>query len=450
LPDGWGVVKFGDLLDGPTRNGVYKPKKFHGTGTKMINMGELFAFPRIEQPKMKRVQLSATELDRFAVQAGDLLFARRSLVAEGAGKCSLVLGEGEPRAFESSIIRARPDKEKAVPVFLYYLFSSTYGRYLMSSILRQVAVSGIASSDLVNLEVPLPPLNEQQAIASILGSLDDKIELNRRMNETLEALARALFKSWFVDFDPVHAKMAGRQPVGMDDETAALFPDSLEDSTIGEIPKGWRVGKMAEIASQRRVTLSPETEPEELFDHYSIPAFDEGRMPKVESGEQIKSNKFVVPENAVLLSRLNPRILRCWLPQIGTSRRSVCSTEYIVACPEPPFTREFLFSLFTSLPFVGEFQNLVTGTSGSHQRVKAEYWHSMDVLIPDAEIVDQFTTLARNLFLKTATNAQQNLTLAAIRDALLPKLLSGEVRVGEAERIVEERVGGRRTSPAER
>ncbi len=123
LPDGWAVAKFGELLDGPTRNGVYKPKKFHGTGAKMINMGELFAFSRIEQPEMKRVQLSAKELDRFAAQDGDLLFARRSLVAEGAGKCSLVVGNGEPRAFESSIIRARPDTKKVVPAFLYGSFA---------------------------------------------------------------------------------------------------------------------------------------------------------------------------------------------------------------------------------------------------------------------------------------------------------------------------------------
>ena len=204
---------FASLLSEPVRNGVCKPKDFHGRGAKMVNMGELFelfAYPRLANVPMRRVELSESEQLRFGVQKGDLLFARRSLVAEGAGKCSVVMEVPERTAFESSIIRARPDPNKADPLFLYYYFASPAGLHGLDSIRRQVAVAGITGTELAHLNLRMPPLGKQHATADILGTLDDKIELNRRMNETLEGMASALFRSWFVDFEPVRAKMAGR------------------------------------------------------------------------------------------------------------------------------------------------------------------------------------------------------------------------------------------------
>ena len=210
MPDGWPTNRFESLLAEPVRNGIYKQKAFHGRGPKIVNMGEIFAHPRLHAVPMKRVELSESERERFLISPRDLLFARRSLVAEGAGKCCVVLDVDEPTAFESSIIRARPDSTKADSLYLYYFFNSSLGFYHLDTIRRQVAVAGITGSDLAKLVIPVPPLSEQRAIAHILGTLDDKIELNRRMNETLEAMARALFKSWFVDFDPVRAKTALR------------------------------------------------------------------------------------------------------------------------------------------------------------------------------------------------------------------------------------------------
>ena len=123
----WTTARFEQLLSEPVRNGIYKPKEFHGRGTKIVNMGELFAHPRLRAVPMKRVELSESELERFALTKGDLIFARRSLVAEGAGKCSVVLDVNEATTFESSIIRARPDVAKVDPLYLYYFFNSTPG-----------------------------------------------------------------------------------------------------------------------------------------------------------------------------------------------------------------------------------------------------------------------------------------------------------------------------------
>ena len=206
---------FGDLFDEPTRNGLNRPKAVRGSGTKMVNMGELFAHSRISNVPMEQVPLSQSEARRFLLEEGDLLFARQSLVLEGAGKCSIFLGDEEPVTFESHVTRVRLDQEKAYPDYYYYYFQSYHGRSAIRSIVEQGAgASGIRGRDLATLDVHWRPLHEQLAIAHILGTLDDKIELNRRMNQTLEEMARALFKSWFVDFDPVPCQDGGPLAAG--------------------------------------------------------------------------------------------------------------------------------------------------------------------------------------------------------------------------------------------
>ena len=192
---------------------------------------------------MRRVDLSDAEIERFSVSAGDLLFARRSLVAEGAGKCCVVLHVNEPTTFESSIIRARPDPTRSASLYWYYFFCSPSGLHSLDTIRRQVAVAGITGRDLSKLEIAEPSLAEQRVIAHVLGTLDDKIELNQRMNGTLEAMARALFRSWFVDYDPVRAKMAVRD-TGLPKEITDLFPNRLVASESGEIPEGWELSEI--------------------------------------------------------------------------------------------------------------------------------------------------------------------------------------------------------------
>jgi type I restriction enzyme S subunit len=294
-------------------------------------------------------------------------------------------------------------------------------------------VSHIRVGDCSKFELSLPPLAEQKAIAAVLGALDDKIELNRRMNATLEAMARALFQRWFVDFDPVRAKLDGREPVGLDAATAALFPASFYDSEVGHIPTGWTVGKVGDLIALNRGAVNPGDFPTETFDHFSLPAFDNGRSPKMELGCAIMSNKFVVTPNSVLLSKLNPHIPRIWLPDLHASRRSVCSTEFMVACSKPGVPREYLFSLFTSSAFASVYGTLVTGTTGSHQRIRPESVLDMKIVIPSADLIRAFTDIAKPMFDRINRNTDQSRTLTTLRDTLLPKLLSGELSVAGLE-----------------
>ncbi len=334
------------------------------------------------------------------------------------------------------IVRGNNDSDTRF--LLYAISSADVGAYLTGSTMPK-----LTQDNLNRIPILAPPPAEQRAIAHILGTLDDKIDLNRRMNETLETMARAIFKSWFVDFDPVKRNQArnGGETATSSEALAkedALFPASFQDSPFGRIPKGWRVGKMAEIVSLSHEAVSPGDFPEEVFDHYSIPAFDEGRWPSEDTGEQIKSNKLVVPGEAVLLSKLNPRFPRVWLPTVSGVRRSIASTEFLVASPRPDFSREYVFALFGSQEFVDVFETLVTGTSGSHQRVKPEFLLAMDVVVPSQQCAECFAHLAGPLCEKSTKNLAESRTLAAIRDTLLPKLISGEIRVKEAERFISE------------
>jgi len=306
--------------------------------------------------------------------------------------------------------------ESFSPDFIYYNLSTRKAE------LQSMACSGSAQPILnkghfSQLPISLPPLSEQRAIASVLGSLDDKIDLNRRMNETLEALAQSLFKSSFVP--ACRSLGVGR------------------DTTQSALPKGWREGKVSDLATLSRDGLNPGEFSDEVFDHYSLPAFDEGRTPKTEKGDTIMSNKFLVPPDCVMVSKLNPRIPRIWLPDLRGPNRAVCSTEFLVATPKPGVSREFLYCLFINESFASVFTTMVTGTSGSHQRVRPESLLSMDTPLPPAPLIQKFTETVAPMLKRISQNIYESRTLAALRDALLPKLLSGELRVPAAAKLVE-------------
>ena len=192
--------------------------------------------------------------------------------------------------------------------------------------------------------------------------------------------------------------------------------------------KGWSVSAVGDILDLKKDGIKPTDFPDEVFDHYSIPAYDEGRRPAADTGESVKSGKYVVPEGCVMISKLNPRIPRVWLPVLHPERRSISSTEFLVSVPRD-VSREYVYGLYTSSAFMDEFAGLVTGTSGSHQRVKPEYLLAMKVVKPSPDCIEAFAKLVRPLHERTSLNVQEVKTLAAARDALLPKLLSGDIRV---------------------
>lgn len=194
----WGQSKFSDLYQEPSRNGISVPKALRGTGAALVNMRELFAMDSIgEVPHAERVPLPEGREHLWELQDGDLLFGRRSLVLAGAGRCALVRSSGQRRTFESSLIRVRLDPTKADPRFYFYYFRSPMGLRNMATIVEQVAVAGIRSSDLGRLSVPLPSLDVQRRIAGVLGRLDDLIDTNWRLVSASYELAEVTWQQHF-------------------------------------------------------------------------------------------------------------------------------------------------------------------------------------------------------------------------------------------------------------
>ena len=431
--------KFGELLVGGTRNGVYKQKEFHGRGDKIVNMGELFAHRRLFEVPMKRVELNENEKKNSRLHRGDLLFARRSLTAEGAGKCSIACAISEPTTFESSIIRARPDPNLADSFYLYYFFRSPHGAYKLDTIKRSVAVSGITGADLVGLEIPVPDLPIQKAIATILGALDDKIELNSRMNATLEAAARALFKSWFVEFDPVKAKMAGNAPFGMDAATAALFPARLTESELGDIPEGWQpkeIGDLVKVAGGGTPsTANPEfwadaghywATPKDLSNLNSPVLLRTERQISAAGLGSISSG--LLPKGTVLMSSRAP------IGYIAIAEVPVAINQGFIAL----ICSDALPNLFVWLWLHQNMDAIKGRANGStFQEISKTNFRPLPAVLPSPKVLAAFTEIASPLWNKIVSNQKENERLIKGRDYLLPKLISGEIRILAAEKFVE-------------
>jgi type I restriction enzyme S subunit len=423
-------VPFADLFEAPLRNGLTKPKAVRGEGVKMVNMAEVFAHRRIHNLTMDRVPMDSKERDSSLLRAGDLLFARQSLVLSGAGKCVLFQGDNEEVTFESHIIRCRLDQRKADSVFYFYFFQSFFGRSLIESIVEQVAAAGIRGSDLGRLAVPVPSLDEQKAIAAVLGALDDKIELNRRMNATLEAMARALFQSWFVDFDPVRAKLDGREPVGLDPGTAALFPDSFHDSAYGHIPKGWETGSILRQAD----LLSGGTPKTDVPNYWNgdvpwasakdVSQCGEAFLVSTErtitkQGVEESSTK-IIPANATVVVARGATTGRLTMFGHAMAMNQTCyGLRSKVGAP---------FALYCNVRYF--IERLVQAGHGSiFATITTSTFESTDVLLAPKEILVAFDKQVAPLFQQVHANLLQSRTLATLRDTLLPKLLSGEITI---------------------
>ena len=283
-----------------------------------------------------------------------------------------------------------------------------------------------------DIEIYLPPLPEQRAIAHILGTLDDKIELNRRMNETLEEMARALFKSWFVDFDPVRAKMEGRD-TGLPPDVADLFPGRLVESEVGEIPEGWEVVPLPEMIEVNPPRSLRKGEVAPYLDMANMPT--KGHVPDTVIDRPFGSGMRFT-NGDTLVARITPCLENgktAYVDFLPHDRIGWGSTEYIVMRPMHPLPNEFAYCLARSAGF-REFaiQNM-TGTSG-RQRVPAQALSQFLLPSPPEPIAARFGKVVQPIFTRASEAVRESRTLAALRDALLPKLVAGELRVDIGER----------------
>jgi type I restriction enzyme, S subunit len=373
----------------------------------------------------------ADKLRNANVYRGDVVFTH----AGNIGQAAYI---PETSRYERYVLSQRQfflrcDRRKLLPEFAAYFFSTAEGQHRLLANASQVGVPSIARpvTYLRTIEIPLPPLPEQRAIANVLGTLDDKIELNRRTNETLESIARALFKSWFVDFDPVRAKSEGRDP-GLPPHLADLFPDSLEDSALGEIPKGWRVGKLGDVLAQRleRCVPSPETE---ARPYVPIDCISSKSLSLTESkpGKEAQSSLTKFYKGDLLFGAMRPYFHKvCIAPFDGTTR-----TTAFVLFPRAIEDFSFATLLLHDPETIGYATRHSTGSTIPYA-VWTGSLDGMPAIVPPPPARRAFDRVVFPILMQLPEAYFQSRTLAAVRDTLLPKLISGELRLTAAERVI--------------
>jgi type I restriction enzyme S subunit len=314
-----------------------------------------------------------------------------------------------------------PNEELVYPEYLYRCL--TQDKIIL--FLQAVAETSTSAYPLIkpsvigDLEIELPSLEEQKAIAHILSTLDEKIELNKKINKTLEDIAQAIFKHWFVDFEFPNE----------DGEPYKSSGGEMVESELGMIPKGWEVKKFGELVKIHTKSIKPFENPEETFEHYSIPAFDLQGFPEFDKGAAIRSNKYQVLEESILISKLNPRIKRIWLP-LNITKMCVCSTEFINYIPRNKKLRNFCYSVIDSCGFNDFLVQNATGSTNSRQRVKPRDMLDYLISLPYEEsLLLSFDKIIAPFYALVNKNKIEIEFIKRLRDTLLPKLMSGEIRV---------------------
>ena len=401
-----------------------------GSLTPFVDMAAIE--PGLRAVRSTRIREFRGSGSRF--QDGDTLLARitpcleNGKIARYTADASLDMGHGST---EFIVVRGRPGVTDSAYAF-YVTRSDLVRSYAIGQMTGTSGRQRVPIASLAYLDMEIPPLHEQRAIAQVLGTLDDKIELNRRMNQTLEVIARALFQSWFVDFDPVRAKMEGRD-TELPQDIADLFPDRLVDSEMGEVPEGWEV-----VALPERIEVNPRRS---LRRGQAAPYLPMSKMPTHgHMPESVALRPFGsgmrFANGDTLVARITPCLENgktAYVDFLNDAEIGWGSTEYIVLRPQSPLPNQFAYCLARSARF-REFaiQNM-SGTSG-RQRVPATALRGFLMVVPPGRLAARFGEVVGSLFERAKRTGRESRTLAALRDTLLPKLISGALRVPRSER----------------
>ena len=430
-PSGWSIATLGDLgriVTGKTPS--TKVAGHFGGDVPFITPSDMDGRRVIATTERHLTEQGAASVAGARIPAGTVMI---SCIGSDMGKASIAGCDAVTNQQINSIVV----REGISNLYVYYNLSTRKAEL-------QHLASGGSAQPILNkghfsqLEIELPSIKEQQAIACILGALDDKIELNRRMNRTLEGLTRAIFKSWFVDFNPVRAKAAGQTPPGLNRDLGALFPNSFGDSELGRIPRGWKISRIRDQSSRIQYGLTTSASDDPVGPKFlRITDIREGNVnwPSVPYCEATEADceKYRVQDGDIVVARTGASTGDN-LYLIDPPRSVFASYLVRFQFEEPGIARvvaEFMRS--------AEYKSFVKGSIGgsAQPNANAQTLSSASMPFPTSDIAAKFYQVVRPLDQKRAVNARQSESLAALRDALLPRLISGELRVPDADRIVQ-------------
>ncbi|MGR5227147.1 restriction endonuclease subunit S [Photobacterium damselae] len=365
-------------------------------------------------------------LKRFTVSENDLIISCSGTV----GRISIIEEEDPKGIISQALLVLRPDVDKITPHFLYYFLISQQGQREILNASQGAVQLNIAPRAVVEkIPVPTPTRVEQDRIVGILKTIDDKIDLNTQTNQTLEQIAQAIFKSWFVDFDPVKAKMNGEQPEGMDAGTASLFPEKLVESEIGLIPEGFAVNQLSDICKNHSQSYNLKSVDEVVFvntgDVLEGDFLHKDYSPVVGLPGQAKK---AIKEDDILYSEIRPKNKRFAYVDFDVSDY-VVSTKFMVIQANEKVHPRLLYMILTRQSTIDEFNIIADSRSGTFPQITFKAISNLKFCMAPREIQDAFVAQVMPMIKLQRSLKSENKQLAELRDTLLPKLLSGEINL---------------------
>ena len=415
----WGSISDIAVINPETTGSDWNGREIHYIDIASVGSGVFKSKPQV------MLYDEAPSRARRVVKHGDVLIStvrpnRRSMIQ--------ILNPEENTVASTGFALLRPKRIEDSD-YLFGIICNKQFTLELEMLAYGAAYPAVSTDDICRPAVYLPKEQERDRISNLLRPIS---RLNQsKLAEIMQKYISALFRSWFIDFDPVKAKAGGKLPHGMDEETAVLFPNSFETSKYGPIPAGWDYVFLEELATLTTRTINPKKEPKKEFFHYSIPAYDDGVKPIPTLGDDIESNKFVVPENCVLLSKLNPRWNRVWLPGSSIDHMGIASTEFLPWVPKNGISVYYLHSLMVSQPFRWLMDSRISGTTGSHQRVRPDDCAKIPCLMPSLDVMRKFHDVVTGMFEVMNNFHKTKINLVNTIDGLLPKLMSSKLGVSE-------------------
>ena len=340
----------------------------------------------------------AKKLNNVIVEQDDVLL---NITGDSVARACLVEESILPARVNQHVAIVRANPEIVISSYLLY-FLQMKKPYLLQMAAGGATRNALTKKMIEELEIDIPILEKQKKIVSIIDDLQKKIKKNNEINENLQVQTQALYKAWFIDFEPFG----------------------------GTMPSSWKLSKFGDIVSIKTNSFSPAKNPNATLEHYSIPAYDEQKYPVFESAAAVKSNKYILTSNSVMISKLNPDTKRVWRPMCVTDL-AVSSTEFIIFEANIPAFKDFVFSIIDSAAFSDWMCSHTTGSTNSRQRTSPKATLEFQVMLPDNQTISDFCDIVTPMYDIIANNICENQKLVQIRDTLLPKLMSGEIDVSD-------------------
>tara|TARA_B100000886_G_scaffold255475_1_gene180929 strand:+ start:1999 stop:3315 length:1317 start_codon:yes stop_codon:yes gene_type:complete len=369
-------------------------------------------------------------LKKSSLNPGDVVIAN---VGANAGTIFRVPNLGMPMTLAPNAVACFPKELDILDRdFLYYYFLSSNGQWSISTILGGSAQPKFNKTDFRSLELSVPAIDDQKAISHILGTLDEKIELNKNTIETLEKISKALFKSWFIDFDPVRAKEEGRS-TGLSYEMSDLFPNSFEDSEIGEIPKDWKIKSLDEIATYLN-GLALQKFPSK-GDASDLPVIKIAQLRKGNSKDSDKcssniAEKYIISDGDILFSWSGSLLVDIWTGGVGALN------QHLFKVTSDIYKKWFI--LHWTKFHLQEFQRIAKSKATTMGHIQRKNLSEAKIILPPKELMKEITAIFEPLLEREINARLESKFLFQLRDSILPKLISGEIRIPDAQKLVEE------------